>query len=35
MAGRPEAGADRAEEMVEADIMLGSDGPARAVRCAD
>jgi hypothetical protein len=30
-----EAGADRAEEMVEADIMLGSDGVARAVRFVD
>jgi hypothetical protein len=30
-----EAGADRAGEMVQADVMLGSDGVARAVRFLD
>ena len=30
-----EVSADRAEEMVEADVMLGSDGVARAVRFVD
>jgi hypothetical protein len=30
-----DVGADRAEEMVEADVMLGSNGMARAVRFLD
>jgi hypothetical protein len=30
-----DVGADRAEELVEADVMLGSNGMARAVRFLD